>query len=69
MKLADVIEELVEERGLDRVVLGSIICEGMLAAYQKKYPDLVLRVEYNKKTDERSVCRCVEGKSKEGEKL
>ncbi len=52
MKLFDVIEELVEERGLDRNVLGTIICEGMLAAYQKRYPDLVLRVEYDKKTDE-----------------
>jgi N utilization substance protein A len=53
MKLFDVIEELVEERGLDREVLSSIICEGMLAAYQKRYPDLLnLRVEYDKKSDE-----------------
>jgi N utilization substance protein A len=52
MKLFDVIEELVEERGLDRTVLGTIICEGMLAAYQKRYPDLTLRVEYDKKSDE-----------------
>lgn len=52
MKLADVIEELVEERGLDRNVISSIICEGMLAAYQKKYPELALRVEYDKKSDE-----------------
>lgn len=52
MKLFDVIEELVEERGLDRSVLSSIICEGMLAAYQKKYPDIALRVEYDKKADE-----------------
>lgn len=52
MKLADVIEELVEERGLDRTVLGSIICEGMLSAYQKRYPDLTIRVEYDKKADE-----------------
>ena len=52
MKLADVIDELVEERGLDRTVISSIICEGMLAAYEKRYPGLVLRVEYNKKSDE-----------------
>lgn len=52
MKLADVIDELVEERGLDRAVLSSIICEGMAAAYEKRYPDLALRVEYDKKSDE-----------------
>jgi N utilization substance protein A len=52
VKLADVIEELVEERGLDRSVLSSIICEGILAAYKKRYPDLNLQVTYDKKTDE-----------------
>ena len=52
MKLADVIAELVEERGLDQSVLGSIVCEGMLAAYEKKYPGMVLRVEEDTKTGE-----------------
>lgn len=55
MKLSQVIEELVEEKGLDRNVLGSIICEGMLVAYKKKYPELPLSVDYNKKTDEIEV--------------
>ena len=45
MKLADVIDELVEERGLEKSSLGAIVCEGMLAAYQRKYPDLILKVE------------------------
>ena len=45
MKLADVIDELVEERGLKKESLGAIVCEGMLAAYQRKYPDLVLKAE------------------------
>ena len=45
MKLADVIDELVEERGLEKESLGAIVCEGMLAAYQRKYPELVFRVE------------------------
>lgn len=45
MKLADVILELVEERGLERETLGRIVCEGMLAAYERKYPELVLKVE------------------------
>lgn len=50
MKLADVIDELVEERGLDKSSLGAVVCEGMLAAYQRKYPDLVLRVEEDSMT-------------------
>lgn len=45
MKLADVIDELVEERGLEKDSLGAIVCEGMLAAYQRKYPDLTFKVE------------------------
>ncbi len=52
MRLSEVIEELVEERGLDKDVLGGIVCEGMLAAYAKKYPDLTLAVNFDKKTDE-----------------
>jgi transcription termination/antitermination protein NusA len=52
VKLSHVIEELVEERGLDRNVLSAIISEGMLAAYKKKYPDLPIDASYNKKTDE-----------------
>ena len=50
MNLSAVIEELVEERGLDREVLSSIVCEAMLAAYMKKYPNLVLKVDFDNKT-------------------
>ena len=52
MNLFDVIEELVSERGLDRKVITDIICEGMLAAYQRKYPDLLLRANFNTKTNQ-----------------
>ncbi len=52
MKLTDVIEALVEERDINREVLDQIVCEGMLAAYEKKYPDLSLKVDLNKKTGE-----------------
>ncbi len=55
MKLSQVIDELVEEKGLDRSVLSAIIAEGMLAAYKKKYPDLPLKVTYNRKIDEIEV--------------
>jgi len=55
VKLFQVIEELVEEKGLERSVLSSIICEGMLAAYSKRYPELHFQVDYDKKTDEISI--------------
>ncbi len=55
MKLSQVIEELVEEKGLERTVLSTIICEGMLAAYEKRYPGLAFKVDYDKKNDEIEV--------------
>lgn len=55
MKLSDVIDELVEERGLNRELLSSVISEGIHAAYSKRYPDLEFEVVHNKKTDELDV--------------
>ncbi len=55
MKLAHVIDELVEERGLDRTLLASIISEGITAAYAKKFPESTFQVSYNKKTDELEI--------------
>jgi hypothetical protein len=49
--LSAVINELVEERGLDKETLSSIVCEGMLAAYQRRYPDMNFRISHDKKTD------------------
>ncbi len=51
MNLSQIIEELVEERDLDRNALSNIVCEGMLAAYEKKYPELQLEAVYNKTAD------------------
>jgi len=45
VKLADVIEELVEERGLEKATLNAIVCDGMLAAYERKFPGLEFKVE------------------------
>lgn len=50
MNLADVIEGLVEERGLDKEKIINIICDGMVVAYSKKYPTISFQVIYNKKT-------------------
>ncbi len=55
MRLTAVIDQLVEERGLDKDVLDTIICDGMLAAYQKKYPDLPLRARHDKKSDDVAI--------------
>lgn len=71
MSLFQVIEALVEERGLDKAVLSEIVCEGMLAAYQKKYPDFVLRATYDEKLDaplleiEKEVVTSVEDEDRE----
>lgn len=55
MNLVDVIEELVGERGLDRETLRSIVAEGLLAAYQKKYPHLCLRAEFDRTSGETRI--------------
>jgi len=55
VNLADVIEGLVEERGLDRDMVISIVCEGMLAAYNKKFPGLVFDIAFNKKSGKLEV--------------
>lgn len=50
MNLAEVIDGLIEERGLDRDLVTAIVCDGIASAYAKKYPDLDFKAIYNKKT-------------------
>lgn len=52
MNLIDVIDGLVEERGLDKENVISAISEGVLAAFQKKFPDVDLIVSFNQKSGE-----------------
>ena len=49
MNIKEVIQEFVAEKGLDSQVLISIAAEGVLAAYQKKYPHFVLRTRVDEK--------------------
>jgi N utilization substance protein A len=49
VNLTDVISTLVDERGLEREKLISIICEGVSAAYQKKFPEFEFVVVFSKK--------------------
>lgn len=50
MNLKQVVDELIEERGIDRATLDSIVCEGMLAGYKKKYPDIAFDITYDHAT-------------------
>ena len=51
IKLSFIIDELAEERGMDKGILSKIVIEGVLLAYQKKYPALNVDASYNKKDD------------------
>jgi len=55
VNLAEVIDGLVEERGLERELVTSIVCDGIASAYAKKYPDLDFQVSFNKKTGQVEV--------------
>lgn len=55
VNITEVINQLVEEKDLDAETLTDIVCEGMLTAYQKKYPGLELQVKVDKDTDALSV--------------
>ena len=50
LNLSDVIETLVEERGLNREKIISIVCDGILAAYKKRFADTQFSVEFNRKS-------------------
>ncbi len=56
MKLTEVIDSLIEERGLNREQVSLIVCEGILVAYQKKYPDITFSISLNKRTGDLEVC-------------
>ncbi len=56
MKLTEVIEVLVEERGLDRQMVINAVVDGVRMAYSKKFPDLDITVRFNKRTGEPQVC-------------
>lgn len=55
MDIADVIQELTHEKGLDRDKVIDVICRGILGAYEKKFEDLEIAVDFNKKTNKVEV--------------
>jgi len=50
VNLADVIENLVEERGLEREKVVSIVCDGIRMAYEKKFPYIDFVITFNAKS-------------------
>jgi N utilization substance protein A len=52
VNLSDVIEGLVEERGLEREKVINVVCQGVLAAFKKRFPDLNIRASFNYKQGE-----------------
>jgi len=71
VNLADVIETLIEERNLDREMVISVVREGVLSAYSKKYPEISFEVRYNLKQGaievfaEKTVVSSVKDRAKE----
>lgn len=55
MNLKQVIDELIQEKGMDRSVLSAIVVESIVAAYQKKYPQVVLSAKYNDSTGDLTI--------------
>lgn len=49
MNLADVIEVLIEERNVDKEQVIEVVREGITLAYERKFPDITFKVEYNAK--------------------
>jgi N utilization substance protein A len=55
VNLSSVIEDLVEERGLDKEKIVDIVCDGIRAAYIKKFPAVAIETIYNRKSGELEV--------------
>ncbi len=55
MDIAAVIQELTQDRGLDREKIIQVICQGILGAYKKKFPNLTLDVVFDAKTNKVEV--------------
>ncbi|QQR53748.1 transcription termination factor NusA [bacterium] len=47
MNLKQVIDQLIDERGLDRPVLETLVRQSMEAAYLKKYPNVTFAIHYD----------------------
>jgi transcription termination/antitermination protein NusA len=55
VNLSEVIEGLVEERGLDKEKIINIVCEGIQTAYARKFPSVQISTSFNRKTGDLEV--------------
>ena len=55
MNLKQVIDELIEEKGLDKTVLESLVKQSMESAYLKKYPHVTFAIHYDHNSGRLSI--------------
>jgi N utilization substance protein A len=54
-KISFILDELAEEKGMQRDMLVQAVIEGILAAYIKRYPGMEFSANYDKKADNLTV--------------
>lgn len=59
IKLSNIVDELVEEKGLSKDILINAVIEGIIIGYKKKFPDLEITANYDKKDDKINVFKKV----------
>ncbi len=50
-KISTIIDELIEEKGIDKSVMLSILTESIYSIYEKKMPENKIEIQYDKKND------------------
>jgi N utilization substance protein A len=50
-KISNIIDELVEEKGIDKNIILKAIIESIHSVYEKKHENSIITIEYNKKDD------------------
>ncbi len=55
MDIAEVIQELTHDKGLDRDKVIQVICQGIAGAYKKRFPSLTIDVMFDSKTNKIEV--------------
>ncbi len=55
MDITQVIQDLVQEKGLDRDKVIDVVCQGILGAYKKKFRGQQVEVDFDRKTNQMEV--------------
>jgi N utilization substance protein A len=54
-KLSEIVNEIVEEKGINKEIILQTIIEEIIFIYKKKYPHLKLSIDFNKKEDKINI--------------